>query len=51
MRADPELSRVRLIALSGYAGPEDVAKARESGFDTHLAKPLSLEALERVLLP
>ena len=49
MRADRELARVKLVALSGYAGPEDVAKAREAGFDAHLAKPPSIEALERVL--
>lgn len=49
MRADQELSRVMLVALTGYAGPEDVAKAREAGFDAHLAKPPNMEALERVL--
>jgi PAS domain S-box-containing protein len=49
LRADPELGRVALVAVSGYAGPDDVAKAREAGFDAHLAKPPSMEALERVL--
>ncbi|WP_242343370.1 ATP-binding protein [Anaeromyxobacter terrae] len=49
MRADAELGRVTLIALTGYAQPEDVAKARAAGFDAHLAKPPSIEALERVL--
>jgi two-component system CheB/CheR fusion protein len=49
MRADPELARVTLIAVSGYAQPEDVALAREAGFDAHLAKPPSIETLRRVL--
>ena len=37
------------MALTGYALPEDVARAEEAGFDAHLAKPPSLEALEKVL--
>jgi PAS domain S-box-containing protein len=49
MRGDPELSRVSLVALTGYALPEDVTKARAAGFDGHLAKPPTIEALERVL--
>ncbi len=40
LRADPALSRTTLVALSGYALPEDVEKAREAGFDRHLAKPV-----------
>jgi PAS domain S-box-containing protein len=50
LRADPELGRVGLIAVSGYAQPEDVAAARAAGFEVHLAKPPSLEALERALV-
>jgi CheY-like chemotaxis protein len=49
MRADPELGRIALIAVSGYAQPEDVAMAKEAGFDAHLTKPPSIEALERAL--
>jgi PAS domain S-box-containing protein len=49
IRADPELRGVGLVALSGYAQPEDVEMAREAGFDAHLAKPPSIDALERVL--
>ncbi|MBI2895074.1 MAG: PAS domain S-box protein [Deltaproteobacteria bacterium] len=47
LRADEALRQVRLVALTGYARPQDVAKAREAGFDAHLAKPPSFEALER----
>jgi signal transduction histidine kinase/ActR/RegA family two-component response regulator len=49
MRAAPDLDRIALVALSGYAAPADVAKAKEAGFDAHLAKPPSMEAIERVL--
>jgi PAS domain S-box-containing protein len=41
--------RLRLFAVSGYAQPEDVKKALEAGFDAHLAKPLKIEDLERLL--
>ncbi len=48
-RADAKLCSVRLVALTGYALPEDLAKAKEAGFDEHLAKPPSIEALEEVM--
>jgi CheY-like chemotaxis protein len=49
MRADPALRAVTLVALTGYAGPEDVARSIDAGFDHHLAKPPSTEELERVV--
>ena len=49
IRADPDLNRLALVALSGYAGSVDVAKAMEGGFDTHLAKPPTMETIERAL--
>jgi two-component system CheB/CheR fusion protein len=49
IRADDQLRNVQLIALTGYALPQDLAKAKEAGFDQHLAKPPSLEKLEEVL--
>jgi two-component system CheB/CheR fusion protein len=49
MRGDSALGRIKLIALTGYAGPEDVARAREAGFDAHLAKPASAAALAQAL--
>jgi CheY-like chemotaxis protein len=39
----------RLVALSGYAQPEDVARALESGFDAHVAKPPDPERLASIL--
>jgi two-component system CheB/CheR fusion protein len=49
IRADPELKSLVLVALTGYAGPEDVSRSREAGFDYHLAKPASLERLEQIV--
>jgi CheY-like chemotaxis protein len=43
-------SRCRLIAVSGYALPEDVRNAVSAGFDGHLAKPAAFGDLERLLL-
>jgi signal transduction histidine kinase len=40
---------VRLIAITGYAQPEDVAMAMEVGFDEHVAKPCGPEQIERLL--
>jgi PAS domain S-box-containing protein len=40
---------MQLFAVSGYAQPEDVNKAIEAGFDGHLAKPLRIEDVERLL--
>ena len=48
-RADDALRGVFLVALSGYALPEDMQCAQEAGFDAHLAKPPSLEKLEELL--
>lgn len=39
LRADPELTTVPLIALSGYGQEEDQQRSRQSGFDWHLTKP------------
>lgn len=49
IRNNAELKDVYMIASSGYAQPEDVARSREAGFNRHLAKPVSLTTLEMVL--
>jgi two-component system CheB/CheR fusion protein len=48
-RADVALKDTRLVALSGYTLPEDLQRAREAGFDQHLAKPPSMEKLEEAM--
>jgi len=45
LRADDALRETRLIALSGFAQAEDRQRAREAGFEAHLSKPASPEAL------
>jgi len=49
LRADPATRNVRLVALTGYAAPDDEARAREAGFDVHVAKPPSIGAIEELL--
>jgi len=49
IRSDGALDGTYLVALSGYALPEDVRRATESGFHRHLAKPPSLEDLDRII--
>jgi CheY-like chemotaxis protein len=41
--------RIRLVALTGYGMPEDRRRAREAGFDDHLAKPATVAEIERLL--
>ncbi len=49
IRADAALRSTKLIALSGYAQPEDCQRATEAGFDEHIAKPADMDALLAVL--
>jgi two-component system CheB/CheR fusion protein len=48
-RAEPMLKGTYLIALSGYAQPDDLQRATRAGFDDHVAKPTRLEKLDRLL--
>jgi two-component system CheB/CheR fusion protein len=49
MRSDGELRSVHLVALTGYALPNDLARAKDAGFEQHLAKPPSMEKIEQLL--
>jgi CheY-like chemotaxis protein/two-component sensor histidine kinase len=49
VRADRSLSRVMLVALTGYGRVEDRARALASGFDVHVTKPLTETRLREVL--
>ena len=40
---------LRGIALTGYGMEEDIAKARRSGFVTHLTKPVDMSSLEKAI--
>jgi CheY-like chemotaxis protein len=37
------------VAVTGFATPEDKQRAYESGFDLHVAKPMSAEKLKELL--
>ncbi len=49
IRADPTLRGTPLVALTGYAGPDDRARAREAGFDRHLGKPSAIDDVIRTV--
>ena len=49
IRANAELNHVKLIAVSGYGQEKDRLRARDSGFDHYLVKPVQIEALTALL--
>lgn len=49
LRNEPGLEGLLLVALTGYGQDSDKQRAKEAGFDYHLVKPVSLEALHGLL--
>jgi len=49
LRSDPRLGNVHLIAVSGYAQPEDRKRALEAGFVDHIPKPADPARVVRAL--
>lgn len=49
IRAMREGAGLCMIALSGWGRDEDRARALEAGFDQHLTKPVSADALRKVM--
>ena len=49
VRGDPALSKVRLVALTGYGREEDRARVLEAGFDQHVTKPVADAKLRDLL--
>lgn len=45
MRADVGAAPLRLVALTGYGQQSDMERAMAAGFDVHLTKPATIEAL------
>lgn len=45
LRGMSATSKARLIALTGYGRPDDIAASRAAGFDEHLVKPVDLAVL------
>jgi signal transduction histidine kinase/ActR/RegA family two-component response regulator len=50
LRQSPRYAKVCLVALTGWGQPRDLERTRAEGFDNHLVKPASADAL-RALLP
>jgi signal transduction histidine kinase len=49
IRQEPWGRDLVLIALSGWGQREDMARSREAGFDLHLVKPVSADAIAKVM--
>jgi len=49
LRADPQLSGMRIIAMTGSGREDDREAAREAGFDQYLLKPIDLDFLRSLL--
>jgi signal transduction histidine kinase/ActR/RegA family two-component response regulator len=49
VRADPALSHIPLVAVSGYSSPADVQRAMEAGFDRVCGKPVKFADISEVL--
>jgi CheY-like chemotaxis protein len=50
LRSEPEMKRMRIIAVTGYGRDEDVRRSREVGIDLHLTKPVDPLVLQRLLV-
>ncbi|UUD63449.1 PAS domain-containing protein [Pseudomonas seleniipraecipitans] len=50
VRSLPQHAKTAAVALTGYGGASDIDKAYEAGFNAHVSKPVSLDALEKLLM-
>lgn len=48
LRKDARTASLCLVALTGYGGEEDRKRSLAAGFDLHLTKPMSMEALHEL---
>ena len=49
LRADAALKGIVLIAVTGYAQELDRRRSSASGFDAHMAKPIDVHELDRLI--
>jgi two-component system, sensor histidine kinase len=49
LRTQLSRERLRLVAMTGFGQESDKRRALEAGFDLHIVKPASIEALKRAL--
>jgi CheY-like chemotaxis protein len=45
LRADPQFSGLRVVAVTAFAMRRDREKARDAGFDGYITKPVDIAAL------
>ncbi len=48
LRQLPQLKDTAIIAQTGFGQPQDFQRSKETGFDAHLVKPVTIEALEKI---
>jgi CheY-like chemotaxis protein len=49
LRSDPNLSRMRIVAMTGSGREDDRQAARDAGFDQYLLKPIDLDFVRSLL--
>jgi two-component system CheB/CheR fusion protein len=49
LRADPDGSGIRIVAVTGWGQEEDHHRSRAMGFDLHLVKPVTAKCLRAML--
>ncbi|OON62962.1 diguanylate cyclase [Massilia sp. KIM] len=49
IRADPRYAGLKLVALTGWGAEADRTRTAQAGFDMHLTKPATLDAIQEVL--
>lgn len=49
LRLEPALAHLRLVALTGWGAPRDREQGKQAGFEHHLTKPVTLEAIGAIL--
>jgi nitrogen-specific signal transduction histidine kinase/CheY-like chemotaxis protein len=48
LRASANGSAIKLVALTGWGGPEDRQRTQVTGFDHHFVKPITVDDLEAI---
>jgi len=51
LRKEPRNAGLRVVALTGWGGAADRERSAQAGFDLHLTKPATLDAIEAALAP
>jgi CheY-like chemotaxis protein/two-component sensor histidine kinase len=49
LREDTSLSKMVLVAVTGWGGEDDVQRSTREGFDFHLTKPVELAVLQKMM--